>query len=967
MNSGQPLDLSHLKTETQSNSGTRQPFWRSILAKMAMALFGLPLAAWSRVLALFFGLVVVKLVLVTGMSKQLFEIHWRVGTPEINWWDYVSFFGLVCLAVVSLTRLASHCRASGIGSVRAANITVLGLGLIFILLTFHTNSNSDHNYVYPILAGVLDWNSLVPYLSLNLFFQAPFLGGWIFIYGLVYYVLARTGRELWALHVTAFFAGAYALIYLRELAICHNELLVVDCLGVVSLFMGRSTRGKLSVAWLLAPAVWSLCCTAQMLRLAHLGCEPSVVYFFTLVEVSAALFCLAAFFAHERGFLGAWSQVAFFYFSAFLLFTNTHYPLAPNLNRALCFGLEFPHYFAGEMFLAILVMLAARACWKVWPSLGFWWMDIVNLALITIALIDLRLAQIMGLRLDWNLLAFSNSPKMIWRMAGPYLPGVLASLSALAVIYLLAVRGFRWLLERGRVGGESAVTNNQKERRASGEFLSPGKSDATGRASFGGVWYAAVSFGLLCLLGVVVTDSDKARGMAAFRLIQTNPVWQRAVNRPLSPAEFVRMAEELGMGDLGKPQGTRPGLPPRDLNVVLIFQESSYNKHLSLFGGKEQTQPLLSQYKDQMEIFPDFFSNFASSIHARFATFTSLYPTTDYNAFTLQRVGVKSIFEVMHDQGYACSMFYSSFFAYTGFGDFLKHRGLDEMFDAETMPGTRTTDPVQWGLREEETLGAIRSQIKKYASGGQRFFLTYVPAAPHYPYEKVPERFHKFKPGEVGDYTPLYLNELLYMDWVQASILDQLKESGLMEKTLVIITDDHGEMLGNDGGPIGHGWVLTPELANAPLIILDPQNRGYRINHTIGSQVDLLPTVLDRLRIPMPAEQLYQGRNLDAPQNDIGHLAYLNSYQQYGIIAGDRIIMGDRERGKGKVADCQTAVFAISNQGEKTLFTADPSVTERPGSIRKFDEFQQSLLRNYSFYCENVRGEKRFAAGKSKK
>ena len=135
----------------------------------------------------------------------------------------------------------------------------------------------------------------------------------------------------------------------------------------------------------------------------------------------------------------------------------------------------------------------------------------------------------------------------------------------------------------------------------------------------------------------------------------------------------------------------------------------------------------------------------------------------------MQRVNVKSLFEVFHDSGYTSSLFYSSFLDYTGFRDFLKNRGIDELYDADTMPGTRKTARVSWGLREEETLGAIRNQIKKYAGGSQRFLLTYVPAAPHYPYDCIPETFHHFKRSAVGDYTPLYLNELLYMDWVMAS------------------------------------------------------------------------------------------------------------------------------------------------------------------------------------------------------
>ena len=85
-------------------------------------------------------------------------------------------------------------------------------------------------------------------------------------------------------------------------------------------------------------------------------------------------------------------------------------------------------------------------------------------------------------------------------------------------------------------------------------------------------------------------------------------------------------------------------------------------------------------------------------------------------------------------------------------------------------------------MREEETLKAIRMQIRKHAANRQRFFLTYVPAAPHYPYDAVPPQFQKFKADKPGDFTPLYLNELLYIDWVLASILDELKDSGLLDK-----------------------------------------------------------------------------------------------------------------------------------------------------------------------------------------
>jgi hypothetical protein len=192
------------------------------------------------------------------------------------------------------------------------------------------------------------------------------------------------------------------------------------------------------------------------------------------------------------------------------------------------------------------------------------------------------------------------------------------------------------------------------------------------------------------------------------------------------------------------------------------------------------------------------------------------------------------------------------------------------------------------------------------------------------------------------------------MDWVMASIVDELKESGVLDKTLVVITDDHGEMLGANDGPIGHGWVITPELANAPLIIMDPQNPGYHLNYTLGSQIDLLPTLLELLKIPVPASQLYEGRSLYGPETGDYRLVYLNSYEQYGVITRNHFVAGNRKTDEGGASSLPGTRYAISNQGAKTLFTADPAAKERPVLIRPFDEFQENLLRNYSLYCESV-------------
>src|SRR5439155_20781844 len=123
---------------------------------------------------------------------------------------------------------------------------------------------------------------------------------------LVYYVLARTGRESWMLYVTAVFAGAYGLLYFRELAIYLDELLLADGLGLVSVLVAWRPGRKLSIGWLLAPAAWSLFFAGLLFHYAPKNLGLSLVYFISLLGASLVLFSAATLLARKQGFGGAW-------------------------------------------------------------------------------------------------------------------------------------------------------------------------------------------------------------------------------------------------------------------------------------------------------------------------------------------------------------------------------------------------------------------------------------------------------------------------------------------------------------------------------------------------------------------------------------------------------------------------------------------------------------------------------------
>jgi phosphoglycerol transferase MdoB-like AlkP superfamily enzyme len=872
----------------------------------------------GRIGLLFVALCLIKLVMLAGFQKHLFETHWRVDEVLFhNWVSLLAFYIFIILIALNLWQFGNRCAVGGAGMVRTANLCVLGLGAAFILLTFQTGGK---NYLISLFVGAQSWRVLFA----AFFYEPPVWALWLLIYVLFYFLFARLGREHLVLRVTAVLAAIYTLLFLQDIKVLRNSLVAVDCLGVACLLGGAGSRKSLGWVWLVQPWVWLV---GFIFFFMFHELKTLQVEFCVFSSLGILLLAGARALAWRGKFYPAWSWLLPFVSIAFLVFSNLNYHNWLNFQNLFCLGLTLPHYFLGELAVASVLLVAATLYKRFLPSASLAWLDGINLLLITLALADLRLTQIMGVRLDWQAIKFGADFTMVWRQARPYLPDSVFGLLLITGVYVILVG--LW-------------------RRAD----APQKTLHVGH----GRRFLLIAFILLGLAGNWFINRDKAQSESAILLMKTSPLFNWAVNPIMDEKTFVERAQQLGMGQILEAPAVAPTRPPRDLNVVLIFQESSYNKHLSLFDGKTNTQPLLSEYKGRMELFPNFFSSFAASMEARFATLAGLYPVRDYEAFTFHRVDVKSLFEILHDNGYVSSVFYSSYFDYTGFRDFLRERGIDVMYDADTLPGRTNEPPVSWGVREGVTLKAIQSQIKQYAAGGHKFFLTYVPAAPHYPYDGIPTGFCKFTTTNEDNYVSKYQNELLYMDWVITSIVDELKHSGLLDKTLVIITDDHGEMLGENGGPIGHGWAVTPELANIPLIIMDPDHPGYHLNDTIGSQVDLLPTILDLLGIPTPAGQLYQGASLYSSTAKGNRKIYLNSMQEYAVIEKHHLLRGDRETETSTdINNSSFEVFAITNDGARTSFSEINASNVPPPSISQFDTFQENLLQNYAHYRQVIR------------
>lgn len=108
-----------------------------------------------------------------------------------------------------------------------------------------------------------------------------------------------------------------------------------------------------------------------------------------------------------------------------------------------------------------------------------------------------------------------------------------------------------------------------------------------------------------------------------------------------------------------------------------------------------------------------------------------------------------------------------------------------------------------------------------------------------------------------------YDGAIAYIDANLSELFARMKQLGLYDNSMIIVTSDHGQSFG-EKGLVGHGSSVYQEQVRVPLIIKYPGVTHADVQHRLASHVDLLPTILDVLGYP--AGNL-PGRSLLAPES----------------------------------------------------------------------------------------------------
>jgi arylsulfatase A-like enzyme len=344
------------------------------------------------------------------------------------------------------------------------------------------------------------------------------------------------------------------------------------------------------------------------------------------------------------------------------------------------------------------------------------------------------------------------------------------------------------------------------------------------------------------------------------------------------------------------------GVPPPagTPDVILVSMDTTRADHLSTYGYARETSPHLSEIAADALLFTQARSSAGWTLPAHASMLTGLYPSAHgahlaggwlagqsidgrRNVAYPLAADRTTLAEALRDRGYQTAGFVANFsYLYRdyglaqGFGRYDDAPGLLFRVRPPVIRLVRTFTPG-FALKPCRTARDINAAALSWLDGapaGRPVFLFLNYMEPHQPWmaeapydrwvweqrkaarlaqqDLYTHEIKHFTPDELGFIVASYDGQVAAMDAALGELVTALKARGRYEDALVVVTADHGEMLG-EHETVGHmGRMLYEPLVHVPLVVKFPGAGRPRGRDDRPVQiVDVTPTVLARAGAPM--------------------------------------------------------------------------------------------------------------------
>ena len=323
----------------------------------------------------------------------------------------------------------------------------------------------------------------------------------------------------------------------------------------------------------------------------------------------------------------------------------------------------------------------------------------------------------------------------------------------------------------------------------------------------------------------------------------------------------------LGMIACGGERAPQP-VATGDLNVVLVVLDAGGARHFGAYGNPLSTSDAVDALARDGVLFERAYAQAPWTLPSTASLLTGRYPSPRRQKHV--RVDGATLATLLHDAGLRTAAFSENPYVTREFGFARGFDVFEEFFPAEVFAKHETSYPR---VASEHTVDEAIQWIR--AGGTGRFFLylhLLTPHAPYAPPAPFRDRFDAGYPGAIdgsigtllridaGELAVgprdlehlklLYEENLAHADHQVGRLVSALATDGLLERTIVVVTADHGEAF-REHGRMLHTTTLYEEMVHVPLVMRFPSRFG-RLPGRWGGVVelrDVVPTLCDALGV----------------------------------------------------------------------------------------------------------------------
>jgi choline-sulfatase len=299
----------------------------------------------------------------------------------------------------------------------------------------------------------------------------------------------------------------------------------------------------------------------------------------------------------------------------------------------------------------------------------------------------------------------------------------------------------------------------------------------------------------------------------------------------------------------------------RDFNLILLTVDTLRAADVGFLGYNLPTTPNLDALAAQGVVFSRAYSMASYTGKALAPMLIGKYPSETLrdgghfnkyapaNTFLAERLRDAGI----HTMGAASHWYFRESWGLTQGFDTFDLSAIPEQGQGAASDSTTTSAEV--------TDAALRLLATGGGSGRFMLWVHYFdPHEQYVPHAGAPDFADPAKPAGWRMHAA-YDGEVWFTDKHIGRLLDYARTQPWWEKTVVVVTSDHGEAMNEHGIAFQHGFEIWEPLMRVPLLIYAPGLAPHRVP-VKRSVIDLVPTVLDLMRVPQPPHGELSGESL---------------------------------------------------------------------------------------------------------